>query len=114
MLKVAKNERFPDDFSLEWKLGKSATCVVLASDGYPESYETGKAITGIEAINDSGNCICFQAGTKKVDGILKTSGGRVLNVIGIGSTSKESTKNAYDGAKQIRFEGKTFRNDIGS
>jgi phosphoribosylamine--glycine ligase len=114
MLKVAKNERFADDFSLEWKLGKTATCVVLASDGYPESYETGKIITGIETINDSGNCICFQAGTKKIDGILKTSGGRVLNVIGIGSTSKESTKNAYEGAKLIEFEGKTFRNDIGS
>ncbi|MCK5847660.1 MAG: phosphoribosylamine--glycine ligase [Caldisericia bacterium] len=114
MLTIAKKERLPDSFRLEWNHGKTATCVVLASEGYPESYEIGKPIYGIENILDSDNCLCFHAGTKKVDGVLSTAGGRVLSIVGIGATTEESVKNAYDGTNKISFEGKTFRNDIGS
>jgi phosphoribosylamine--glycine ligase len=88
----------------------AATCVVLASGGYPGSYETGRSITGTE---DTGpDTLVFQAGTKREDGRLLTSGGRVLAVTGLGTDVAQATKRAYAGADQIEFEGAVRREDI--
>jgi phosphoribosylamine--glycine ligase len=87
-------------------------CIVLASGGYPDKYEKGKEITGLENITD--NCIVFHAGTKPSDGKVLSSGGRVLNVVGKSSTSlKEAIDTAYKNTDIISFENKYFRKDIG-
>ncbi len=86
--------------------------VFLVSGGYPERYEKGKVITGLENIN---NCIVFHAGTSKdiESNAIKTNGGRVLAVTSYGYSQSEALKNAYGNANNIHFEGRYFRNDIG-
>ncbi len=88
-------------------------CVVLASKGYPDKYETGKEITGFEQI--SGDCLVFHSGTKKSDGgQVLSNGGRVLSIVGKSKQSLEEAINiAYDNVKKINFENKYFRTDIG-
>ncbi len=88
----------------------AATCVVLASGGYPGAYETGKVIDGIDEMGP--DTLVFQAGTSWKDGRLVTSGGRVLAVTGLGSTVTQATARAYSGADQIEFEGAVRRSDI--
>jgi phosphoribosylamine--glycine ligase len=87
--------------------------VVLASKGYPDKYETGKNISGLDAITE--NCIVFHAGTKKKpDGQIVSSGGRVLNVVGHSDDSlKGAIDAAYENVDLINFENKYFRTDIG-
>ncbi len=97
---------------LRWKQ-ESACCVVLASKGYPGKYETGKKITGIENAKAFEKVMVFHAGTKKENEEIKTTGGRVLGVTGIGKDLKEAIENAYTGVSQINFEGIHYRNDIG-
>ncbi|MBD2483810.1 phosphoribosylamine--glycine ligase [Planktothrix sp. FACHB-1365] len=96
---------------LTWKPGVSV-CVVLASGGYPGSYEKGKIITGIEEAEASG-AIVFHAGTKLQDGQILTDGGRVLGVTAIGSTFKEAITQTYKAVDCINFEGLYCRRDIG-
>ena len=84
---------------------------VLASGGYPGSYEKGKVITGLDKVNE--DIIVFHAGTKMVDGQLVTSGGRVLNVCALGSSLEDTRKKVYQAAELIDFEGKYYRKDIG-
>ncbi len=96
---------------IDWR-PQPSVCVVLASGGYPGSFETGKAITGIEAAEETGATV-FHAGTRCHDGALETSGGRVLGVTARGEDLRASIRNAYVAAKKIRFEGMHFRNDIG-
>jgi phosphoribosylamine--glycine ligase len=93
---------------------KNAISVVAASDGYPGNYKKGIAISGIEdAENES--VIVFHAGTKKEDNILKTNGGRVLNITAFSNNSLiEAKQLAYDAISKIKFEGKVYRNDIGN
>ncbi len=91
---------------------KSCLCVVLASAGYPYQYEKGKKITLKKEIEEEKNII-FHAGTEKRDNEFYTSGGRVLNVCGLGNTLKEAQANAYSLIKEIYFEGMQFRSDIG-
>ncbi|MCC5913910.1 MAG: phosphoribosylamine--glycine ligase [Balneolaceae bacterium] len=86
-------------------------CVVLASEGYPEKYEKGKEITGIESATEES--LIFHAGTRTKNGKLLTNGGRVLNVVGSGNTLKEAIDNAYAGAEKVHFDGCYFRRDIG-
>jgi phosphoribosylamine--glycine ligase len=87
-------------------------CVVLALDGYPDKYESGKEITGLKNITD--DCIVFHAGTKSSDGKVISSGGRVLNIVGKSSVSlKDAIETAYKNADLINFENKYFRKDIG-
>lgn len=90
----------------------AAVSVVLASGGYPGSYEKGKAITGIEAAEKNG-AIVFHAGTKLEKGVLVTSGGRVMNVVGTGPDLKAAIKGAYQAAEKINFDKKMMRTDIG-
>ncbi len=90
---------------------QKAVCVVLASGGYPEKYEKGKEITG--NLENTDEVLIFHAGTKFENGRLLTSGGRVLNVVGLGKTFEEARKNAYDRIQNIKFEKMFYRNDIG-
>lgn len=96
--------------SIRWKK-ESAVCVVLASGGYPGSYEKGKEITGVE---DSGEVVVFHAGTKREGEKLLTNGGRVLNVTATGSDLKEALAHAYQATEKISFEGVQYRKDIGA
>jgi phosphoribosylamine--glycine ligase len=101
-----------DDLRVEWEENASV-CVVLASGGYPESYEVGFPITGIEAL-DPGIEV-FHAGTRLLDdGRLVTSGGRVLSVVATAETLAEAREKAYRNVERIRFEGRHFRTDIGA
>ncbi len=88
-----------------------ATTVVLASKGYPGDYEKGKEITG--DLSEKENSIVFHAGTTVYDGKLITNGGRVLNVVGIGSSLKDSINIAYSRVQNINFDGMFYRKDIG-
>ena len=92
-------------------LPEHAATVVLASGGYPEAYEKGKHISGLE---DKPDVIVFHAGTKVEDGSLITSGGRVLAITGIGPTTKTALAKAYYAADEVLFDGKYMRRDIGS
>ncbi len=112
MLAVAEGRL--EEVSLEWH-EKWAITVVLASEGYPGSYETGKPITGIEDAEKIEGVKVFHAGTSvDADGILKTAGGRVLNVTAMGGTFKEAQQKAYQACDLINFEGKQLRSDIGN
>ncbi|MDI6839965.1 MAG: phosphoribosylamine--glycine ligase [bacterium] len=95
--------------SLKWKQD-FATCVVLASEGYPDKYEKGKEITGLNKIQD---VIIFHAGTEKKGDRLFTSGGRVLGVTGVSNSLKGSIEAAYREIKHIHFDGMYYRKDIG-
>lgn len=91
----------------------AAVCVVLASDGYPESYEKGKLISGLDNFEGKDGFYVFHAGTKKTEEGIVTNGGRVLGVTAKGSNLKEARANAYKATEWIDFENKYKRNDIG-
>ncbi len=91
----------------------AAVCVVLASDGYPVSYEKGFVIRGLEQFEGKEGYYCFHAGTKSTDKGIVTNGGRVLGVTAKGSSLKEARANAYKAAEWVDFENKYMRHDIG-
>ena len=91
----------------------AAVCVVLASEGYPLSYEKGFPITGLEHFKDNDGYYCFHAGTKRDGEDIVTNGGRVLGVTAVGATLKEARANAYQAADWVVFDNKYMRNDIG-
>lgn len=91
----------------------AAVCVVLASDGYPEHYEKGFPIFGLENFEDKDGYYVFHAGTKLLDGKVVTNGGRVLGVVAAGDTLKDARARAYAATEWISFENKYKRNDIG-
>lgn len=91
----------------------AAVCVVLASDGYPVSYEKGFVISGMERFEQEEGYYCFHAGTKLADAGIVTNGGRVLGVTAKGADLKEARANAYAATKWVDFENKYMRNDIG-
>ena len=88
---------------------KSAACVIMASDGYPASYEKGFEITIPEAISDQ----VYVAGAKLENGTLLTSGGRVLGVTAVSENLKSAISEAYGMVEQIKFENAYYRHDIG-
>ena len=89
--------------------------VVMASEGYPRSYPKGRLITGVEAAAAGEGTLVFEAGTRRDEaGALRTSGGRVLAVTGLGATLDEALERAYTGVEEINFEGAQFRRDIGA
>lgn len=100
-----------DKINIEWHQGGSA-CVVMASGGYPGSYQIGYEITGIREAENL-ECIVFSAGTKLNDGKLVTAGGRVLGVTAIGEDLEQAIKKAYEGVKKVNFEKAHYRRDIG-
>jgi len=86
-------------------------CVVMASEGYPKSYDKGLKIKGIEDVAE--DALVFQAGTALEEGTLVTDGGRVLSVVGSGNTLKEAIQKTYREVKKISFENAYYRSDIG-
>lgn len=97
---------------IHWKK-ESAACIVLASGGYPEKYESGKLISGLEDTETAGATV-YHAGTKKTDAGYVTAGGRVLGVTALGDTLADAVHSAYAAAEKIHFEGAHMRRDIGS
>ena len=95
---------------------KSAACVILASGGYPEAYEKGKAIAGLASGQpENGGAVVYHAGTKQeLHGALVTAGGRVLGVTALAPSLKEAIDAAYIAAENITFEGAHMRRDIGA
>lgn len=91
----------------------AAVCVILASGGYPVSYEKGFPIEGLEKFEDKDGYYCFHAGTKLTEKGIVTNGGRVLGITATGDNLKEARANAYQAAGWIDFEKKYMRNDIG-
>lgn len=103
-------EKRLSEIDVKWK-PESAVCVVLASGGYPGSYEKGIPITGLaEAAKEA---TVFHAGTQIKEGQVVTSGGRVLGVTALGRTIPEAIDNAYLAVEKISFKGMHYRKDIG-
>jgi phosphoribosylamine--glycine ligase len=92
---------------------RAATCVVMASGGYPEAYDTGFPISGIDLAEAPGDVIVFHAGTGRKDGQLVTNGGRILGVTAMGDTIKSSIDRVYEAVGKIDFDKAYFRRDIG-
>lgn len=103
-----KNQEL-DTISLEVD-SRNAVTVMVVSGGYPESYEKGKEISGIENINDS---IVFHAGTKEENGKTLTNGGRVIAITSFGENFKEALQTSYKNIDKLHFEKMYFRRDIG-
>lgn len=111
LIGAALDRKLPE-ITLSWKDG-AAACVVLASAGYPESYRTGLKITGLQQVETMENVLVFHAGTKQENSGWKTAGGRVLNLVGLGSGLSEALDAAYRAAEMIHFAGCHYRKDIG-
>lgn len=125
---MAVTENRLSDIEIRWK-DERAVCVVLASGGYPGSYEKNKLIKGLDAVDD--DVVVFHAGTRFAPmpegskcasceddcdiktGAVVTSGGRVLSVTAVGKTHEEARKKAYENAGRISFERMQYRSDIG-
>lgn len=101
-----------DEIDLEFE-DNAAVCVVLASDGYPVSYEKGFPVTGLEEFERHEGCYCFHAGTKLDGDQIVTNGGRVFGVTAKGKDLKEARANAYAAAEWVQFDNKYMRRDIG-
>ena len=101
------------EIKIEWD-PRSAVCVVLASGGYPGSYEKGKEIYGLLEAMALPDSQIFHAGTKIDDDRILSSGGRVLNAVGLGKNLKEAMQHTYELVKMIKFENMHYRKDIGT
>ena len=89
---------------------EEAICVMLTSGGYPESYEKGKVISGLENLDS--DIVVFHSGTKFDNGNIVTNGGRVIGITAKGKTVKEAGEKVYENIKKINFEGMHYRKDI--
>ena len=89
---------------------EEAICVMLTSGGYPESYEKGKVISGLENLDS--DIVVFHSGTKIDNGNIVTNGGRVIGITAKGKTVKEAGEKVYENIKKINFEGMHYRKDI--
>ncbi|HYE71918.1 MAG TPA: phosphoribosylamine--glycine ligase [Blastocatellia bacterium] len=110
MLAVTRGEL--NQVKPQWSDEISA-CVVMASNGYPGSYQTGKVINGLDEAEKQENVIVFQAGTKRDGNQIVTAGGRVLAVTARAKTLDQAIRQAYQGIKCLSFEGAHYRKDIG-
>lgn len=100
-----------DQADVAWS-DKAAVCVVMASGGYPESYETGKVITGLTEADAQENTVVFHAGTKNAAGSIVTAGGRVLGVTAVDDNIRAARDRAYAAVENIKFDGAFYRKDI--
>ncbi|MCZ6676608.1 MAG: phosphoribosylamine--glycine ligase [Candidatus Poribacteria bacterium] len=101
-----------DEVVCDWK-PEPAVCVVMASGGYPDSYETGKPITGLERANALESVVVFHAATKVQNGDILTDGGRILGVTALAGDIRSAIEQAYRGVAEIHFDKAHFRRDIG-
>ena len=101
-----------DEIDLKFE-DNAAVCVVLASEGYPVSYEKGFLISGLEKFEGQDSYFCFHAGTKRTEQGIVTNGGRVLGITAKGADLKQARANAYAATEWISFENKYMRHDIG-
>ncbi len=108
LFQAVANEKL-DEISLEID-SRSATTIMLVSGGYPEDYEKGKVISGIENVQDS---IVFHAGTKLVNNEIVSNGGRVLAITSFGDNFDEAIKKSYQNIEKLNFDKMYFRKDIG-
>jgi phosphoribosylamine--glycine ligase len=99
------------DGDFKWSADASV-CVVAAAGGYPDSYESGKKITGLEEAAKVEGVKVFHAGTSRRDGAFYTAGGRVLGVSARGADLETAVGRAYSAAEMIRFESMHYRKDI--
>ena len=109
---MAVREQKLAELDIKWK-SESAACVVLASGGYPNKYESGKVITGLDEA-EAVEATVYHAGTKMADGEFVTAGGRVLGVTALGVDLRAAVTRAYGAAKLIKFDQMHMRTDIGS
>lgn len=100
-----------EEATIEWDT-RTAVCVVMASEGYPGSYQTGLSVEGLESPAD--DVTIYHAGTESHPPKILTSGGRVLGVTALGENAATARAKAYETVNSIRFRGATFRNDIAS
>jgi phosphoribosylamine--glycine ligase len=101
-----------ETISIQWD-ERPAVCVVMASKGYPGSYQKGTAIEGLKGIQSIHNVEVFHAGTALQDNRVVTNGGRVLGVTALGDTIAEAIDSAYSAASHIHWDGAYYRKDIG-
>ena len=111
IFKAVRDERLAD-VKVEFSDG-AAACVILASGGYPQKYQTGFEIHGLDAMGQAPGVTVYHAGTLLEDGKFLTSGGRVLGVTAVGSDLSEALARSYAAAEKIVFEGVHYRKDIG-
>ena len=103
-----------DQIDLKFDNNRATVCVILASDGYPVSYQKGFPIEGLEKFEGKEDYYVFHSGTKFNDkGQFVTNGGRVLGVTATGSSLKEARAKAYEATEWVQFENKYMRHDIG-
>lgn len=102
-----------DELDIKWS-DKSCACVVMASGGYPEKYETGKVISGLDENGQCGGAYVYHAGTKLENGQFLTAGGRVLGVTATGADLRAALDEAYKAVEGISFEKAHYRHDIGA
>jgi phosphoribosylamine--glycine ligase len=111
ILEATADGRLDEIQSLEWD-PRPAVCVVMASEGYPGSYEKGRPIRGLEEAAKLDDLVVFHAGTTTHDGKVVSNGGRVLGVTAMGTTISAAKLQAYTGVKCIRWDGAWCRKDI--
>lgn len=109
---IATIEGDLNNIQFKWKTG-SAVCVVLASGGYPIEYKKGKEISGLEKLKPIEDIVVFHAGTRREEGKLVTSGGRVLGITGIGNNLKQAIESTYSAIGKVTFDKMYYRKDIG-
>jgi len=110
---LAASEGRLDEVTLPWR-DEACVCVVIASGGYPDKYEKGKPISGLEAAEGIEGVTVFHAGTALNDGAVCTNGGRVLGVTGRGGDLRATIARTYEAVERIHFEGAYYRRDIAS
>ena len=111
IFKAVQEERL-DEISIEWR-DEACACVIEASGGYPEKYEKGYPIEGLDENGQHDGVIVYHAGTKKEGNTFYTSGGRVLGITATGKTLGEALDKAYQGVEEITFKDMHYRHDIG-
>ncbi len=100
-----------DKVDLEW-YSQASVCVVMASGGYPGSYDNGQEITGLDLLKGQEGISVFHAGTKSANGKIITNGGRVLNIVACGEDIEDAQKKVYEAVGKISFDRAHYRRDI--